>query len=112
MIPVHPLLDTASAIERMGDKEIYLEIARYFAENVQVTIENIEQALQNGTMEDATRLAHSLKGNCATIGAETVRAQSATLEQLCRNNEKEQAIALFAIIVPMLHQVQEAISTL
>ncbi|MDL2315945.1 Hpt domain-containing protein [Desulfovibrio sp. OttesenSCG-928-A18] len=96
------VLHMAEAVERMGDKEIYLEIARYFATNLPQSMERIQASLKNGEYAEASRFAHSLKGNCATVGAEELREQCLTLEKLARSGDIIAAQDYFDSLAPRL----------
>lgn len=104
-----PVLHLDEAIARMGDREIYLEIAHYFAGRMRETLGELLGKLNDGDMENATRLAHSLKGNCATIGAEELRTACLALERLCREERREQALAAYAELVPKLLTLRETL---
>lgn len=107
-----PVLDVAAAVERMGDKDIYLEIARYFSERVAPDVAALAQALENGSMEEATRMAHSFKGSAATVGAEVARAACAELEAACRQGNTAALPGLFATARQELATAQKAIDAL
>lgn len=96
-------LNYEEALERMGnDREVYLEIARFFADNLPASLQLLVSALNNNSAEEARRFAHSLKSNCATVGAEELREQCYTLEVLCRNGDLEKARACYSALVPRL----------
>lgn len=90
------------AVERMGDKEIYLEIARYFAAHLHDSLNALRSALDAGNSTEATRLAHSLKGNCATVGADTLREECLHLERLCRQGQPDEARAFLRQLHPKM----------
>jgi HPt (histidine-containing phosphotransfer) domain-containing protein len=91
-------LDMAEAVERMGDKDIYLEISRYFAEHIPDSVADLGKALMQGDLASATRLAHSMKSNCAAVGAELLREGSFELERLCREGDLCTARELFSFL--------------
>jgi HPt (histidine-containing phosphotransfer) domain-containing protein len=93
-------LDMAEAVERMGDKDIYLEISHYFAEHIPESVASLGKALLQGDLASATRLAHSMKSNCAAVGADRLREGSFELEKLCREGDLCTARQLFS----SLHQ--------
>lgn len=95
-------LNYDEAVERMGDTEVYLEIAHYFASHLQESLQSLGRCLEQTRMVDATRLAHSMKGNCATVGADELRDLCFTLEKLCRDNKRDAAQALFMEVAPLL----------
>lgn len=95
-------INEGDAVDRIGDRSIYLEIAHYFGSNMEQSLANLDEALGRGDMETATRLAHSFKGNCATVGADSMRERCYALERLCREKHLEDARILFAEIAPGL----------
>lgn len=97
------VLNVAEALERMGnDEEVYREIAHYFADNLPKSLQSLRQALDRNQVDEARRFAHSLKSNCATVGAEELRAQCYELEALCRGEDLAEARRLYALLVPRL----------
>ena len=107
-----PVLDVAAAVERMGDKDIYLEIAKYFSKRLEPDVAALALALENGSMEEATRMAHSFKGSAATVGAESARAACAELEAACRQGNVQALPGLFATARQELATAQKAIDAL
>lgn len=105
-------LNIEEAIERMGDREIYLEIARFFASHLQESLKNLALALNNADAVEATRLAHSLKGNCATVGADLLRDQCLALEKLCRDGNLAQAHTVYADLAPRLLALRDKLAAL
>ncbi len=61
-----------------GERE---EILRLFAESAGEVFLRLEEAVRTGENAEAARLAHRLKGSCATIGASAAAAVCARLEQ-------------------------------
>ncbi|MDL2266558.1 Hpt domain-containing protein [Desulfovibrio sp. OttesenSCG-928-G15] len=105
-------LDDNAAVERIGDRSIYLEIAHYFGSHMQQSLAFLAEALEKADSENATRLAHSLKGNCATVGAETMRSRCHALEKLCRDGKLDEAQKLFTNISPHLLELGAALTSL
>lgn len=105
-------LNLEEAVERMGDRDIYLEIARYFASHLEQTLEQLRAALHEGRVEEATRLAHSLKGNCATVGADALREECLKLEHLCRAGKRDMALDAYDALAPQLLALRERLNSL
>jgi len=105
-------LDVEEAVERMGDRETYLEIAHYFAAHLPASIAGLKGALQSGDQQTATRMAHSLKSNCATVGAEKIRERCYALEKLCREGAMGMGRELFADLEPHLLAMQARLEAL
>ena len=64
----------------LNNPKSYLRILNLFLEHQSNTPEKILDALNTGDRPLAHRLAHTLKGSAAFIGAESVRAAAADLE--------------------------------
>ncbi len=109
-ITIH--LDLENAIERMGDKEIFLEIARFFAAGLPDSIAKMDEALARGDLESLSRLAHSCKSNCAAMGAENERAMCLTLEQAGRAADKTLAGVALAELKPRLLALKTVLDNL
>ncbi len=105
-------LDLETAIERMGGKDIFLEIARFFAARLPETLGEMEAALQTGDMPALTRLAHSCKSNCAGVGAEEERGLCLALEQAARAEDKTGATAALDRLRARLPLLKEALESL
>lgn len=95
-------LNLDEAINRMGDRETFLEISSYFAARLPEALDELNRALQTGDTEAATRYAHSMKSNCSAMGADELRELCLVLETTCRKGELEQARALYAELAPKL----------
>lgn len=112
MFPQEVSLNMDEAIERMGDRDIYLEIAHYFAGHLQQTLKDVASALNQGNSGEAARLAHSLKGNCATVGADSLRDCCLVLEKLCREGNLDAAHEHYAKIAPALLTLRDMLKAL
>lgn len=111
--PLDVLLQYDEALQRMdNDREVYLEIARYFASALPDSLKELKEALEQGQSDKAQRLAHSLKSNCATVGAEDLRAQCQELERLSRNEEMEKARLFCAVLTPQLLRLRDKLLAL
>ena len=105
-------LDMEAAVARMGDREVYGEIVRAFARNMERSLQDLSQALRAEDLPAATRFAHSLKGNCATVGAEELRQDCLSLETRCREEKTAEARLLFADLRPKLLELREILIAL
>jgi signal transduction histidine kinase/CheY-like chemotaxis protein len=75
-------IDTAGGLRRMlGKRDLYASLLKDFADAEQNTAEAIRTALASNDVEGARRIAHTLKGSAANVGAGAVRDLAATLEQ-------------------------------
>jgi signal transduction histidine kinase/CheY-like chemotaxis protein len=75
-------IDTAGGLRRMlGKRDLYASLLKDFADAEQNTASAIRMALARNDVEAARRIAHTLKGSAANIGAGTVRDLAASLER-------------------------------
>lgn len=81
-------LDQQQGIERLGgNKEVYWKILKKFInKQIEETI-NLNQALMLGDTECAHRLAHSLKGSAANLGAHFLEQRALEIEHAVHNNQ-------------------------
>lgn len=94
------------AMGRMGDDtELLKNMIGYFFEDVPDLLSQLESALSSGSTEEATRLAHSLKGLCANFESPLATSLAEQCESLCRRNKAATAIVL-------LPQLKDAVDVL
>jgi two-component system sensor histidine kinase/response regulator len=75
-------LDTKAGLRRvLGKTSLYVSLLRKFAANQADAPTAIRAALEDGDTGTAERLAHTLKGVAGNIGADTIQAKAAFLEQ-------------------------------
>jgi PAS domain S-box-containing protein len=86
------VFDENEFIERlMGDRELGVSVVKGFVDDVPSLLDNIGQCIADEDMDEAARLAHSIKGAAANIGA-AVLSQRA--DALCCIIKKEEFSAL------------------
>ncbi|MFO1064713.1 MAG: Hpt domain-containing protein [Pirellulales bacterium] len=77
------LLDLDEALRNLGgDEDLLCEIAKVFVDDVPALARDLEIAFDQSDYRSARLIAHSLKGLCATFGAEPARSRAQTLEHL------------------------------
>ncbi len=82
-----PGIDTKSGLARvMGNEKLYKNLLQRLATKYNDTPEKIREALDKPDMETAVRLAHTLKGVAAGLGADSLALASSELEQGLKNN--------------------------
>lgn len=100
-------LNAADGLKRAMDKpSLYRTILRKFVQSEASAPERIREALKQGDVEAALRLAHTLKGTAGTIGAVIVQQTAASLESALAGGAAEQAVAA------TLADLQRDVSTL
>jgi signal transduction histidine kinase/HPt (histidine-containing phosphotransfer) domain-containing protein/ActR/RegA family two-component response regulator len=98
-LPRSAYLDTASGLQNLGGAvPLYLRLLRQFHAGLAEDAAQLRQAVSNGAQQDARRMAHTIKGTAATLGAHAVAARSAELETaLVRHEAAGAAQALEAL---------------
>lgn len=86
-VPLAICIDLDGAIDRMGSRDLYCVIARSFTASIPETLRGIEAALAAKNWPEAHRLVHSLKSNCAAVGAEELRERAYFLEKACAEGD-------------------------
>ena len=102
-------IDVATGLENtMNDPLFYRRILRLFQHDQGDFVEKFMKAQQNGDRDSASRLAHTLKGVAATIGATELHEIALLLEQNCRQ-QKGDCVALLQQTAAELDQVLRGI---
>ena len=80
--PPAVLLDRAALLQRlMGDEELVTTVLNGFVGDMPVQIRALRDSLAAGNLPEARRLAHSIKGAAASVGAEVLRVAALATEQ-------------------------------
>jgi signal transduction histidine kinase/CheY-like chemotaxis protein/HPt (histidine-containing phosphotransfer) domain-containing protein len=94
-LPSIPGLDTAAGLMNTGGKQAtYSRLLGLFVEHHGRDCERMRSLLAEGKRAEATRLAHSLKGAAASLGAEAVRAAAQATEMSFRGPAVAEEAAL------------------
>jgi two-component system sensor histidine kinase/response regulator len=101
-----PGLKIQSAIRRFGGNTgLWLKLMRGFTKNYANVAHEIRQALMQGNRELAQRLAHTLKGVGANIGAEALSEAAGNLESGLNREVMDDSAKLCSQMEEELHQV-------
>jgi signal transduction histidine kinase/DNA-binding response OmpR family regulator len=79
-LPDRAVFDVAGTSERLGSQNMLAELVEVFAQQARELRAGITEALQRSALDDATLLAHRLKGAAASVGAVQVESLAARLE--------------------------------
>lgn len=90
-----PVIDTARALGRLGDKELLNLVCTAFLRDVPVLLDLLESSISEGDFKSAERHAHSLKGAAANIGGDKLRSLSLAMETAAEGQEKGDLVRLF-----------------
>ena len=108
----HTTLHLDEAVDRLGDKGLYLEIAQAFVTALPDILHNLESARGRADWPELRRLAHSVKSNCATLGAEEVRQAAYALETACHDGDAKAASERFRTLTARLDDLRETLNNL
>ncbi len=93
----------------LGRETLYRDVLSRFVTSQRDLASAIAQALEAGQQDEARRLAHTLKGLAAQIGALPLREQAAELEAALRDGRPDPA-AMLAGVASELQRLCDAIS--
>jgi HPt (histidine-containing phosphotransfer) domain-containing protein len=117
-VPTSPYLDVAAALERIsGLTALYVDIAREFLQTLDAVEPEFRRAARMGETKVLVSQMHTLKGTAATLGADRLSRQAASLEALFRRDEPgllplEHLPALLEQIAPTRNATLQAISAM
>jgi len=93
-LPALPGIDLVDGLQRMcGSWTAYKMILLGFRDAHVDTAETLEQYIRQGEWEEAKRLAHTIKGSGGNISAKGLYEIAASVEQSCRQEDADAAIA-------------------
>ena len=95
-----------------GDKALYYRLLNRFKENFTTSIERLSVMLDEKNLEEATRLAHTIKGTAANIGSVKLHLIADELEIHCHAAEIEKAQGLLVDAQSLLDNLLAAIDEL
>ncbi len=109
--PAGLVWDKAAMITRlMDDEELARTIASGFLEDIPRQIQALSSALQNGNTPASERLAHTIKGAAANVGAEPLRAAAAAMEHAAAAADQDEASACLPRIQETFARLAEVMS--
>lgn len=79
-------LDTTAGLRRtLGKETVYLSMLRIFVDTEANSVQKIRAALEQNDQKTARRIAHTLRGTAAHIGAKQIQETASILEQQLRD---------------------------
>jgi PAS domain S-box-containing protein len=105
------VLDTANAMARMGGKDLYLSMLAKFVPSQGQALQAIQDALSINDRATAERLAHSLKGIAASVGATALAESARLLEQAIEAQDTKEYPRLIKAATDRLDRAVAAIET-
>ncbi len=110
-LPNFPGLDTAAGLVSVGGRVAnYRRILAMFIEHHADDLAHIRVALADDNLDEARRLAHSLKGAAATLGAEPLREAALALEMAIKSRADAVIVeAAMLVVAPELDGLLDAL---
>jgi CheY-like chemotaxis protein/HPt (histidine-containing phosphotransfer) domain-containing protein len=105
------VLDVDSAMARMGGEATYLAMLAKFIPSQGRSLQSIEDALAVDDRSAAERLAHTLKGVAASVGALPLEEAAGKLEKSISAGKTEEYPALTAALADRLAQAVVAVES-
>ncbi len=98
------VLDADGATARMGDQRLYLMMLEEFVSSQGDAVSAMQEALGKHDSACAERLAHTLKGVAASVGAIRLSESALRMEQAIRSNGSEDFPELLAALTSDMDQ--------
>lgn len=106
-----PVLDRPGAMERVGgDAALLEELLTMLLDQIQTALPELTQAIHAGDSHQLERVAHSLKGAAASLGAERFRQRAFELEMIGRSGDVASAGAALERLVDEERALRAAIA--
>jgi two-component system, sensor histidine kinase and response regulator len=106
-------LDVTAALEHVeGDRELLEELVHLFVEGSPASLQDIQQALGERDAHRLERLAHTMKGSSASLGANRVSEAALVLEMRARSGALENAGELIDSLKAELDRVLPELESL
>ncbi|MBU1002104.1 MAG: Hpt domain-containing protein [Proteobacteria bacterium] len=100
------MLDIESTLQRLkGDRGFLHTLFRVFLDDLPKKINTLEKAFQDGDLETIQHAAHSLRGACATIGADRLRDASSLVEHVSAGSSPTQQTATLKQLKELAHEL-------
>jgi PAS domain S-box-containing protein len=82
-----PLLESLRELQGEGERDIFNELIELFLSDVPLQLADLREAAEAGESHSVERIAHTLKGSAANMGALRMKALLAELEEIGRSEE-------------------------
>jgi PAS domain S-box-containing protein len=98
------ILDSDKAMAGMGGKDIYQTMLKKFIPSQGQAVQSIQEALAADDPETAERLAHTLRGVAATVGAFSLAESAGQLETAIAERDADKSRKLITVVTARLAQ--------
>lgn len=98
----------------MDDEGLFLSVVSMYIDQIKEYLSPLTEHFQTENFEEYGKLAHSIKGASASVGAHIVQAHSLELEQAAKLQDfapiKAQHSAYFALLEQTVSELEQAVS--
>jgi CheY-like chemotaxis protein len=106
-------LDLASGLNRVGgNRKLYRGLLLKLRDDYAQSVDELAGHLEAGRLEDAQRLAHTIKGVAGNVGAGELQAAAAAVEAAIKHGHPETCPPLLEELGAVLGRVVEALGVL
>jgi len=104
-----PLLSIEETLERMsGDRELLVNLFQLYIDDAPKKLRSLEEHIGQVDFYQVERIAHSLKGASATVGAARLCGLAAELEQAAKAESRERMELLHSEVILTCDQTLHA----
>jgi histidine phosphotransfer protein HptB len=106
-------IDLEKLYERFdNDPELIAQVRDVFVQETPARLGKIRRALETGDIEGMVKLAHSLKGVCATMYAQPLREKSLAVEMAARQGDVDAVRRSVPEMMGMLEELSAFLASL
>jgi histidine phosphotransfer protein HptB len=104
-----PLLSIEETLERMsGDRELLANLFQLYIDDAPKKLRSLHEHVGEADFYQVERIAHSLKGASATVGAARLSGLAAELEQAAKTGSRERLEHLYREVTLACDQTLQA----
>jgi len=104
------VFDVEELMDRcLNDPDFATEMLRMFHQQADQLVQKVVRLVEAGTMEDAAKAAHSLKGTAGNLAAKRVHPIAAEMERLLRREQLSAAQDLLPVLQTACNEALQAV---
>jgi len=110
---IEDVINRGELSERLdGDMELFRELADLFFDDSQKLMNNIKEAISEGSAEQLRKSAHTIKGSVSNFSAQAPFDAAYALENIGKNEEMDKAQDAFDLLKGKIEELREAMKLL
>jgi len=113
IMKIEDVINRGELSERLdGDMELFRELAELFFDDSRKLMDNIQEAIREGSEEKLRKSAHTIKGSVSNFSAQAPFDAAYDLENIGRKGEMDKAQACFDVLKGSIEKLREAMELL